>query len=572
MLRQGFQHGLRGHGEIIVVVAVPVDRPRHHAAEVRIRLQRLDGAAVEQARQAIQGIADVGIRRETRTGRAAARRHAKAHLVRTQACEGIAAIIESFDQHARRGHQLVGRTGLDGTGSVWRVDIAIVVILRVQHRQLAAQGVDDGNVGAPDAAITRVAPFHIHPFRRHRQVKAAADLGFQVFHGDRQVGLDGCALRHAVFQVQVDAIEAILGDDGVQAVGEIRRFGRVADGNGAVLSAQRQDDFLAFRTLGGHVGDELRFRACARIDGQTDIAAARVVAEGDDDHVPVIADLADRIRGAAGVGEVVPVTDQRVFRQARGGGRRCWSRCRGGSRRRCWGRRRRRCRSWCRSWRRSGCRCRRAAVAHRRPGLAAAGAAAAGRRVISLRPPVGRVIDVVVAGLAAAVVGRAAVPRCVAGDRLGRGGQQLASAAAGSVAAAATAGGQRSPEEGKDEGIHDCPVHCVSLCIFLAGRLDTVRFFRVQALQVVVNWFCPLRKITIPVAVFPHMKGDAGHTSGCFPVCWYGAGSRAGKGGGYQARSCGGYGAVSSRNSACGTRDRSSSICVKATVWRCISR
>lgn len=197
-------------------MAVPVDRPRHHAAEVRIRLQRLDGAAIEQARQAIQGVADVGIRRETRAGRAAARRHAKAHLVRTQAREGVAAIIESLDQHARRGHQLVGRTGLDGARGIWRVDIAIVVVLRVQHRQLATQGIDDGNVGAPDAAIARVSPFHVHPFRRHRQIKAAADLGFQVFHGERQIGLDGRALRHAIFQIQVDAVEAIFGDDGVQ--------------------------------------------------------------------------------------------------------------------------------------------------------------------------------------------------------------------------------------------------------------------------------------------------------------------------------------------------------------------
>ncbi|MNL14937.1 hypothetical protein D3C87_1358990 [compost metagenome] len=332
----------------------------------------------------------------------------------------------------------------------------------MQHRQLRAQGVDDGNIGAPDAAVTGVTPFHIHPFRRHRQVKAAADLGFQVFHGDRQIGLDGRALRHAVFQVQVDAVEAIFGDDGVQAVGEIRRFGRVADGNRAILAAQRQDDFLALGTFGGHVGDELRFRAGAWIDGQADIAAARVVAERDDDHVPIVADLADRIGGAAGVGEVVPVADQRVFRQARGGRRRCWSwsrsRRRGGSRRRCWGRRG--CRSWRRSW------CRRTAVSRCRPGLAATGAAVAGRRVIALRPPVGRVIDVVVAGLAAAVVGRAAVPRRVAGDRLRGAGQQLACACAGSFAATA-AGCQRSPEEGNDEGIHDCPVHCVSLCIFL---------------------------------------------------------------------------------------------------------
>ena len=56
----------------------------------------------------------------------------------------------------------------------------------------------------------------------------------------------------------------------------------------------------------------------------------------------------------------------------------------------------------------------------------------------------------------------------------------------------------------------------------MAGRLDTVRCFRVQALLVVVNWFYSLRKITIPVAAVPHRMGDAGHTSACFPVCWYG--------------------------------------------------
>lgn len=69
----------------------------------------------------------------------------------------------------------------------------------------------------------------------------------------------------------------------------------------------------------------------------------------------------------------------------------------------------------------------------------------------------------------------------------------------------------------------------------MAGRLDTVRFVRVQVLQVVVNWFYSLRKITIPVSTLPQGMGDAGHTSACFPVRWYGvrkgAGSRAGKGG-----------------------------------------
>ncbi|WP_219115648.1 hypothetical protein [Janthinobacterium sp. UMAB-56] len=77
---------------------------------------------------------------------------------------------------------------------------------------------------------------------------------------------------------------------------------------------------------------------------------------------------------------------------------------------------------------------------------------------------------------------------------------------------------------------------CISLSIFfMAGRLDTVRFFRVQALQVVVNWFYSLRKPTIPVSALAHQSSVAGHTSFNFAVCWYGAGSRAGKGGGRQA-------------------------------------
>lgn len=110
----------------------------------------------------------------------------------------------------------------------------------------------------------------------------------------------------------------------------------------------------------------------------------------------------------------------------------------------------------------------------------------------------------------------------------------------------------------------------------MAGRLDTVRYFRVQALQVVVNWFYSLRMITIPVANWPHQKGNAGHTSGCFLARWYGvrnsARGRAGKGGARRAAAYGSYGAVSLRKSAWDTRDRSSSSCVKATVWRCMRR
>lgn len=45
-----------------------------------------------------------------------------------------------------------------------------------------------------------------------------------------------------------------------------------------------------------------------------------------------------------------------------------------------------------------------------------------------------------------------------------------------------------------------------------------------------------------------------------------------GAGRGREEYSRDGYGAVSLRKSAYGTRDRSSNICVKATVSRCISR
>ena len=111
---------------------------------------------------------------------------------------------------------------------------------------------------------------------------------------------------------------------------------------------------------------------------------------------------------------------------------------------------------------------------------------------------------------------------------------------------------------------------CISLCIFfMAGRLHTVRFFRVQASQVVVNWFYPLRKITIPVAIRPRRVVDAGHTSPRFPACWYGvrkgAGSRAGKGGRRQRRPWRGFLA----QSACA---RAAASAVSAFKLRCEQR
>lgn len=59
----------------------------------------------------------------------------------------------------------------------------------------------------------------------------------------------------------------------------------------------------------------------------------------------------------------------------------------------------------------------------------------------------------------------------------------------------------------------------------MAGRLDTVRFFRVQALQVVVNWFYSLREITIPVAPHAERKPLRDHTSGAATRRWYGLGN-----------------------------------------------
>ena len=59
----------------------------------------------------------------------------------------------------------------------------------------------------------------------------------------------------------------------------------------------------------------------------------------------------------------------------------------------------------------------------------------------------------------------------------------------------------------------------------MAGRLDTVRFFRVQALQVVVNWFYSLREITIPVTPHAERKPLRDHTSGAATRRWYGRGN-----------------------------------------------
>ena len=51
---QGVQRRARGHGEVVAVVPVPVDRPGHRAAEGRVGLGRPDRAAMGQPGQAVE--------------------------------------------------------------------------------------------------------------------------------------------------------------------------------------------------------------------------------------------------------------------------------------------------------------------------------------------------------------------------------------------------------------------------------------------------------------------------------------------------------------------------------------
>src|SRR5581483_5325385 len=79
----------------------------------------------------------------------------------------------------------------------------------------------------------------------------------------------------AVLQVDVDAVESVLLDDGVDAAGEVARTGRVADADRAVLAADGQDDLLAAGLERLDVADELGLGVTAERGRQARVEAER---------------------------------------------------------------------------------------------------------------------------------------------------------------------------------------------------------------------------------------------------------------------------------------------------------
>src|SRR5689334_13647278 len=110
----------------------------------------------------------------------------------------------------------------------------------------------------------------------HRQIKAGADLGFELLHRRNEVVDDRRAVNDAgaALEIEVDSVKAIFADDSIEAIDEVGDVLGAAQRHAAILSAEREHDLLAGGAFGGDVGDELRFAAGTRVERETDRAIA----------------------------------------------------------------------------------------------------------------------------------------------------------------------------------------------------------------------------------------------------------------------------------------------------------
>src|SRR5579884_2862102 len=288
--------------DLVARAGVPVRRPGHRAADAGPGGRRLEAAAVGPGGQAVQRRVNHRRAHEAAAGRAGGGRHAEADLARVQA-------VLQLD---------TGEGDQEVLGAL-RVDVAVaavhragVVVLHVHDGQDVLHVQRELEVGHPGA-------LHVDGLRGHGQDEARAEAALAGQGVQRLSHVGGV---DPVLQVDVDAVEAVALDDGGRAAGEVARRGGVADRDGAVLAANRDDDLLAAAVQGRDVGPELRVGVAAeragqaRVDREGDLARrAGRVGEGHGHDVVLAAHVAEPLHGRA-VDEVLPVTGQHVLVRA----------------------------------------------------------------------------------------------------------------------------------------------------------------------------------------------------------------------------------------------------------------
>ena len=184
----------------------------------------------------------------------------------------------------------------------------------MQQIQLVAQLVNHRQIGTPDSGVGDVAPLYVRMLRCHGQVHARIAL-LQLFHGGDHI-LDHRGTVHDAgtgFQIDVDAIEAVLVEHGRGTVDEVADIFCAIQGHGTVLTAEGDNHDFARCTLGGDVGNELLLVE-PRVEIESHAAIAGIVGKGHNDHIPHIGDFTDAHQTGAVV-EVMPVTYQCMLRQ-----------------------------------------------------------------------------------------------------------------------------------------------------------------------------------------------------------------------------------------------------------------
>src|ERR1017187_1726149 len=313
--------GADGVGEVVVAAAVGVYGPEHgadHAGVAGWLAQLVLGPGGSLARD------DVVHRLADDLWRCVSGEETNGNLISRHRWEellGIASHVEPVQQEFCHGGVIFHGAGL--------IDLAIetfkrrrIVTLHIDKGEDVADGVRDRQIGAELAAITGVAGGYLRAFGDEADHEAGAETIAHLAQGRDQVhdrwrggvlkvpvsGIDG---ERRAFEIDVDAVEAVLGDDARDRGDEVRN--PLAIGEREVLTAATEGnhDLFALALQVANVALELcgiQSGGCLQLHGPFRCILIRC-RESYDDDVPLGRDLAEREGGTRGA-VTGPVADE----------------------------------------------------------------------------------------------------------------------------------------------------------------------------------------------------------------------------------------------------------------------
>src|SRR5450759_1825715 len=265
--RIAMELGADGVGEVVVAAAVGVDGPEHgayHAGVAAGLAQLVFGSGGSLAGdEVVHRLTDDG-------GRCVSGEEADGNLSgrhRWEELLGIASNVEAVQQEFCHGGVIVHRAGL--------IDLAIeafkrrrVVALHINEGEDVADGVRDGQIGAELAAVAGIARGDLRTFGHEADHEAGAEMIAQLAQGRDEVhdgwrggmlkvrvsGVDG---ERRAFEVDVDTVEAVLGDNAGDRGDEVRSALRIGEREVLAAATEGNHDLLALALQVGNAGLEL---------------------------------------------------------------------------------------------------------------------------------------------------------------------------------------------------------------------------------------------------------------------------------------------------------------------------